>query len=206
MFEFKPLSAMTAADVAFEMEKLRERNLELDRELAETARVLAHETERLKEPGAGGIWDPNADPSAAIEPSPEATAVAKMLADVELSQEQERRCAAIQQLFSVVLRPQFEAEMAQTKITDEIRQEWAKFRLQCQEEGLPHLPARPESLLMAIADLDTHSAQRLADAVSLVHKNLGEADPQDALVRAALRVKREDGAASAAEVKPEQKG
>src|SRR5262249_6434356 len=162
MINDKPLASMTPSEVAQEMASLTLRVAELDKEMAERAR----EMERLRAEPARGVYDPNADSSAVIEPSPEALAVAKMLGDIELSQEQERHCAAIQQLFSVILRPQFEAEIAETKITDDIRKEWAKFRLQCQEAGLPHLPARPESLLLAIVGEDTASAQKLANAVS----------------------------------------
>jgi len=202
-FEFKPLSSMTPADVAFEMEKLRERNIELDAEIAESAARIERLKAQLKEPGSG-IYDPNADPNAAIEPCPEALAAAKHLLDVELSLEQERHCAAIQQLFSVILRPQLEAEMAAMRLTDEVRKDWATFRARCAEAELPHLPAPPEALLLAIADDDAAAAQRLANSVSLVHRNLGEADPQDALVRAALRCKREEAAANEVKLQDEK--
>ena len=152
-----------------------------------------------------GIYDPNAaPPDAAPEPSPEAVALAKYLYDTELTQKQERYCASVQQLFSVVLRPQLEAEMAALRLTDEVRKDWATFRARCAEFELPHLPAPPEALLLAIADDDAAAAQRLADAVSLIHKNLGEADPCDALVRAALRCKREEAAANEVKLQDEK--
>jgi len=198
----KPLSELTPAEVAQEMAALAQRNAELDAEQAETARTI----ERLKAQPSIGIYDPNASPDKASpdKPSSEVVALVKHLLDIELTQKQERHCAAIQQLFSVILRPQLEAEMMALRLTDQVRADWATFRARCKEVELPHLPAPPEALLLAIADDDAATAQRLANSVSLVHRNLGEADPCDALVRAALRCKREEAAAN--EVKQDEKG
>jgi len=197
----KPLSELTPAEVAQQMAALAQRNADLDQEMAEIARNMERlEAESNK--SSCGIYDPNIDPSAVIEPSPEALAVAQMLDEIELSREQERYCAEVQRLFAAVLAPQLARRMAERRITDDVRAAWATFRQRCAENSLPHLPARPESLLMALADeRDAASAQRLVDAVRLVHKNLGERDPQDMLVEEALRSIREDEAASAAEAK-----
>src|SRR5262249_16225240 len=142
--------------------------------------------------GIVGIYDPNADPNAVIEPSPEAVTLAKHLFDSELSEKQERYCASVRQLFAAVLAPQLKAEMEACG-TDAAKTAWAAFGAGCKEAALPHLPAPPEALLLAIADeTDTAAAERMVDVVSRVHTNIGENDPENALVRAALRLMRED--------------
>src|SRR5215475_13082966 len=101
MMDFtKPLSELTPAEVASEMARLRLRDAELDREMAESAARIER-LKAFKEPSIG-IYDPNASPGEAPKPSSEDMALAKLLMEVDLTLEQERLCASVESLFGAI--------------------------------------------------------------------------------------------------------
>src|SRR5262245_19685458 len=99
----KPLNELTPAEVAQQMAALTLQIAELDAAIDARAREMEALMAEMNMPKLSvGVYDPNGDSSAVIEPSPEAVTLAKHLFDSELSEKQERYCASVRQLFAAV--------------------------------------------------------------------------------------------------------
>jgi hypothetical protein len=85
---------------------------------------------------------------------------------------------------------QLQAEAAEPTITAEVKSDFAQFEKFCARERYPALPTDPTPIaefVRILADNAAH-AERLRDAISLVHRSLKLADPtSDPLVRAVVR-------------------